>query len=188
MSGVFNFYRNKSFPSNFIKKGYLEVSNSTGNTDFSSFLGTGNDYRTDLFATRPIYGSWIKIKMKYPVYITHYSVYQCKYPHNNLFRNWELDGSNDEINWFALDNYSIQANTTMQKNEVPYLFTVQKPSKYKSIKLIMYRTARTADNNKYHLVFSGFEIFGILNYLNYLTARKSAHGLFLFIYNFVCSM
>ena len=185
MNGIFTFYRKKSLPSSFIEKRYLKISASSG--DPTNFIGTGRTDETSRFATDSVYGSWMKIEMKYHVYVTHYSVYQSNNGYDNRYRNWKFDGSIDGKKWFSLDDYSVNENTSMQKEEVPYLFTVQKPATCKYVKLIMYRTARTADESKYHLVFSGFEIFGIIdNKTCLVTMRKSYniphHFLFVFIY------
>ena len=178
MSGIFNYYRNKSSPSDFIKNNYLKVNYSTGDINPLPAFGPGNTEGTFMFASDSVIGSWIEIKMKYPVYITHYSVYQCIFPHDNRFRKWKLDGSNDGKIWFSLDDYSNNQNTTMQQTDVAYLYTVQKPAKYEYIKLIMYRTSRP-DGNIYHLVFSGFEIFGTIDYKTCLvTMKRSSCNIF----------
>ena len=187
MSGVFHFYRKKSFPSDFVTKNYLRVNYSSGSVDPSIYIGTGSTDQTDNFASSSTPGSYVQIKMRYPVYITHYSIYQCKSIYDNRFRKWKLEGSNEGMTWFPLDDYSDNENTTMEKDGIPYLYTVQKPGKYDFIKLTMYRTARESGYIS-HLVFSGLEIFGTLDYLECRTTKRissfnSLSFVFMFIYS-----
>ena len=159
MKGIFYYYRKRSLPSNFTAKKYLELSKSSGSRELAIYLGPGSVEDTTLFSTDSEKGSWIEVKMRNYAYITHYAVYQIYWGYDNRFRYWEFDGSNDGTTWEALDNYSINANTTMQEYLTPYLYTVQNPGRYKYIKLIVHKTARE-DGSMYHLAFSGLDIFG----------------------------
>ena len=178
MNGVFNFYRKKSFPKDFTQKGFIRANCSTCHNSLTDCLGKKTDGPSKMFHTSSAPGSWVQIKMKYPIYITHYSVYQCDYECDNKFYRWELDGSNDGLTWHSLDNYSINGNDTMKQTGVAYLYTVQHPGKYEFIKLIMYRTTRTKDGLVSHLVFSGFELFGDLNYeICFTTTRRRSFNI-----------
>ena len=181
MNGVFSFYKKKSFPEDIAQKGYIKANCSTCYNSLTGCLGTKSDDISKMFHTASIPGSWIQIKMKYPVYITHYSVYQCDYDYDNKFYKWEFDGSNDGLTWFALDNYSLSGNTTMQRTGIPYLYTVRNPGKYEFIKMITYKTTRIETSS--HLVLSGFEIFGNLEYpICYSLTRSFSYNIYLLVY------
>ena len=185
MNGVFNYYRKKSFPEDFTQKGYIRANCSTCHNSLTECLGKKSNDVSKMFHTDSISGSWVQIKMRYPIYITHYSLYQCNFDCDNKFYKWKLDGSNDGLTWYSLDDYSVNGNETMKQTDITYLYTVQHPGKYEFIKLITYRTTRP-DGLTSHLVFSGFELFGTLNYEACITTKRShSINILLFIYAFI---
>ena len=157
MNGVYRFFKEKKV----ISKEKSGVTFKTSSGDPYSFLGTTRISEGLYLATNSEPGTWMLMKLPKPLFITHYSAATISsWP--NYFRNWKVEGSNNNAIWHIIDDYTEEENNTMQEGLKSYLYDVQHRGKYRYIKLTMYKTARTDENNA-HIALTGFELFGLFS-------------------------
>ena len=166
MNGVYRFFKEKKL----ISKENSGVTFKTSGGDPYSFLGATSLSDGTSFATGSESGTWMLMKLPKPLFITHYSAATISsYP--NYFRNWKVEGRNNDTSWHIIDDYSEEENNIMKEGLKSYLYNVQHRGKYEYIKLTMYRTART-DMNNAHISLTGFELFGFFPGFLYTSQRK----------------
>lgn len=151
--GIFNYLNNKNNGlANF--KGLISIS-SNGDKRNNAFDIINQNF-DDYFYPQPNENSYIKFDFKdHKVSLNNYSLRSKNIFFNKLI-NWEIEGSNNDINWEKIDERHIQE---WYNNEYIANYSVNNHNFYQYVQI---RLRGPASSNDYLLALTQIEFFGEL--------------------------
>ena len=151
--GIFNYLNNKNKGlANF--NGLLYIS-SNGDEKNHAFDLINNNF-DDYFHPFPNENSYVKFDFKYQkVSLRNYSLKSKNIIYNKLI-NWEIEGSNDEINWDKIDERHIDIWSGIDNTAT---YSVNNHNFYQYVQI---RLRGPSSSNDYLLCLTSIEFFGEL--------------------------